>query len=290
MEPSAAIASTAAPPESQRAALVKLLTDDDPAIYHAIRDKILSYGETAREWLRPHALSSDPLLRRRVHEIVLHFDRQAADNAFLAFCLKHGEDCDLEQGAWLLARTQYPEINTEAYSALLDSFASELRQRIEAQKRGMQILGKMTEYVSGELGFKGNETDYYDPENSYLNRVLDRRLGNPINLCIVYLSLGRRLKLPMTGIGFPGHFLCRYQTSADEIYIDAFHGGKLLTKADCIHHLVRGNYDLHEHYLAPVSARRILARSCGNLHQVYARLGHKDETTRFQRYLVALAR
>jgi regulator of sirC expression with transglutaminase-like and TPR domain len=291
MEPSAAITTAvAAPSESQRAALINLLADDDPDIYHAIRDKILSFGETARDWLRPHALSGDPLLRRRVQEIIRHFDRQAADNRFLSFCLRQGEDCDLEQGAWLLAQTQYPEINTEAYSALLDNFAGELRLRIEPHKRGRQILEAMSEYIRGELGFKGNEQNYYDPENSYLNRVLDRRTGNPINICVVYLLLARRLKLPMTGIGFPGHFLCRYQTSSDEIYIDAFHSGKLLTKADCIHHLVRGNYDLHEHYLAPVSTRRILARSCGSLHQIYARLGHKEEITRFQRYLVALAR
>lgn len=290
MEPSATIVSAVVPPESQRAALIKLLADDDPAIYHAIRDKILSYGESARDWLRPHTLSTDPLLRRRAQEIIRHFDRQAADNRFVAFCLKHGEDCDLEQGAWLLAQTQYPEINTEAYSALLDNFAGELRQRVEPTAHARHIVHTMVEYVCGELGFTGNEQNFYDPENSYLNRVLDRRTGNPISLCIVYLLLARRLRLPMVGIGFPGHFLCRHQSSLNEIYIDAFNRGKLLTKADCMHHLLRGNFDLHEHYLAPVSARRILARSCGNLHQVYARLGHKDETTRFQRYLVALAR
>ena len=110
------------------------------------------------------------------------------------------------------------------------------------------MLNTFVDYVCGHLGFKGNEDDYYDPENNYLNRVLDRRTGNPINICVVFLLLARRLKLPMVGIGFPGHFLCRYQTTSDEIYIDAFHEGKLLTKADCIHYLVRSNYDLHEHY------------------------------------------
>lgn len=279
-----------APPERQRAALVKLLGDDDPAIYQAVRDKIVSCGENAREWLRPHALNPDPVVRRRVQEIVRHFDRLSTDNQFLGFCLKEGEDCDLEQGAWLLARTQYPEINTEAYSALLDSFAGELRLRIETLVRTRRILETMIEFIRQDLGFTGNEENYYDPENSYLNRVLDRRTGNPINLCIVYLLLARRLQLPMVGIGFPGHFLCRFQTASDEFYIDAFNEGKLLTKADCIHHLIRGNFDLHEHYLAPVSARKILARSCGNLHQVYARLGQKEEATKFQRYLVALTR
>ena len=279
-----------APPESQRKALVKLLGDEDPAIYQAVRDKIISCGESARDWLRPHTLSADPLLRRRAQEIIRHFDRLTADNQFLSFCLKEGDDCDMERGAWLLARTQFPEINTEAYSALLDSFAGELRLRIETLIRPKRIIETMAEFITDDLGFTGNEDNYYDPENSYLNRVLDRRMGNPINLCMVYLLIARRLKLPMAGISFPGHFLCRHQTASDEIYIDAFHKGKMLTKADCIHHLVRGNFDLHEHYLSPVSSRKILARVCGNLHQIYAKLGQTDEATKIQRYLIALAR
>src|SRR6478609_9846307 len=108
--------------EPQRAALLNLLTDDDPAVYDMVRARILSFGAEAAEWLRPPMLSREPALRRRAQEIVRHFDRQAADDEFLAFCLKNGEDLALEQGAWKLAQTQYPEINIEGYEALLDNF------------------------------------------------------------------------------------------------------------------------------------------------------------------------
>ena len=276
--------------ESEKTALLNLLGDEDAAVYEAVREKILSGGETARVWLRPCALDSNPVRRRRAQEIIRYFDRQAADNRFLGFCLKHGEDFDLEQGAWLLAQTHYPDINVEAYAALLDNFAGELRQRIAPYTRAHPLLTHLNEYVFGQLGFTGNEGNYYDPDNSYLNRVLDRRTGNPINLCLVYLLLARRLRLPVSGIGLPGHFLCRYQSTSDELYIDAFNRGKLLTKGDCVHYLVRGNYDLKDEYLSPVSPRRLLARICGNLHQIYGRLGHNESVTRFQRYLVALAR
>src|SRR5438093_1192548 len=97
--------------ESRRAALIKLLADEDRAVYQAVRQKILSYGPQAAEWLRPHLLSSEPALRRRAQDLVRYFERQAGDNRFLGFCLKQGEDLDLEQGAWLLARTRYPDIN-----------------------------------------------------------------------------------------------------------------------------------------------------------------------------------
>lgn len=276
--------------ESQRKALINLLGDDDPAIYQTVRDKILSFGENAGVWLRPYRLSSDPLLRRRAREIVQHFDRQEADTWFLAFCLGHGEEFDLEEGIWLLALTQYPDINVEAYRALLDNFAGELRERIDFNETHKEILTTINNYIFDELGFSGDEENYYDPQNSYLNRVMDRRRGNPINLSLLYLLLARRLQLPMAGIGLPGHFICRYQSTSDEIYVDAFHHGKFLTKADCIQYLVNGSHSLQDEFLAPVSTRRMLMRICSNLHQIYAQLELGEETTRLQRYLVALAR
>jgi regulator of sirC expression with transglutaminase-like and TPR domain len=276
--------------ESQRAALLNLLADDDPAIYRTVREKILSYGPQAADWLRPQRLSNDPTLRRRAVEIMLHFDRQAADNRFLAFCLKHGEEFDLEQGAWLLAQTQYPDINTEGYGALLDAYSRSLQQRLDFGAGPKEILSTINDYLFRELGFSGNEDNHYDVENSYLNRVLDRRTGNPINLCLTYILLARRLRLPVAGIGLPGHFLCRYQSSSVEVYLDPFNGGKFLTKADCIQYLVNGNYSLRDDYLAPVNPRRMLLRICGNLHQIYLHLQMAEETTRLQRYLIALAR
>ncbi len=276
--------------DNRKAALVKLLADEDPVIYQSVRQKILSIGPSAAEWLRPHTLSREPALRRRSQELVLKFDRQTADNIFLGFCLKHGEELDIEQGVWLLAQTQYPDINVEAYRALLDSYAADLAERLEMIDLPKDILETINQYLFEELGFAGNEEDYYDPENSYLNRVLDRRTGNPINLCLLYLLLARRLQLPVAGIGLPGHFLCRYQSSAHELYIDAFNKGRLLSKADCIQYLLQGNYSVRDDYLAPVTPRRMLLRVCGNLHQIYLHLQNSEAATRIQRYLVALAR
>ena len=276
--------------QSQRLALLTLLTDEDPIVYQTVRERILSCGPPAAEWLRPHTMSDDPALRRRARQIVLHFDRQAADDHFLAFCLRHGEEFDLEQAAWLFALTQYPSINVEAYQAMLEGYANELQERLDPTAKPQQKLSIINQYLFGELGFAGNEENYYDPENSYLNRVIDQRTGNPINLCLLYLVLARRLQLPVIGIGMPGHFICRYQSTAVEIYFDPFNRGKFLTKADCVQYLTDANCGLREDYLAPVSARRLLLRICSNLHQVYQRLEQAVEAMRLQRYLVALAR
>lgn len=288
-----ATAPTQTPPpltDGQWNALLKLLTDEDESVYQAVRVKIISQGPAARDWLRPHRLSSDPVLRRRAQGILDELERRAADSRFLAFCVSRGEDLDVEQGAWLLAQTQYPNVSVPAYQALLDTYAADARERIPVDAGMEPVLQAINSFLFEELKFTGNRRDYYDPDNSYLNRVMDRRLGNPISLCLVYLAVARRLRLPVAGIGLPGHFLCRCQAAQREIYIDPFNRGRLLTQADCAQHLRKLGVEFHESHLAPVSPRRMLLRMCHNLHQIYASHGLAEETARLQRYIAALSR
>jgi regulator of sirC expression with transglutaminase-like and TPR domain len=151
-------------------------------------------------------------------------------------------------------------------------------------------LETLNERLFAGEGYVGNAGHYYDPQNSYFNRVMDRRTGNPISLCTLYLFVARRMHLPVAGVGMPGHFLCRYQSSKEEIYIDAFHGGRLLSKADCVRHLTQTSYGFQEGFLSPVTPRRMLLRMCANLHQIHLHLRDKEETSRFHRYVVALAK
>ena len=276
--------------KGEQEALVNLLADEDPAVYRAVKKRILACGPDSDRWLRPHALSNDPILRRHVRDVRGCFHRQHADNQFLSFCLRHGEEFAPEPGAWLLAKTAYPDINVEAYEALLDGYAAELRERIDFDLPSDKILTAINRYLFKELGFSGNEVNYYEADNSYLNRVLDRRTGNPITLSLLYMLLAKRLQLPIVGIGLPGHFICRYQSTAGEFYVDPFNGGQLLTKADCVQFLQRGNHSLSDDFLAPVTARRMFLRICSSLHQIYSEQANTESVTRFQRYLVALAR
>lgn len=277
-------------PENQRTALISLLADDDPAVYQLIRRKLLSYGPTACEWLRPQTLSSDPRMRRRALEILNHQARQASDEHFLDFCQHNGEELDLEEAVGLLASTRYPEINREAYSALFDAWASELRARLDLRATAEQNLTLLNHFLFEELGFSGNDHYGYEPECCYLNRIVDKRTGNPIGLCALYLFIARRLRLPITGIGLPGHFICRYQSSTAEIYIDCFRKGIFLTKADCIKYLLRANYGLAEGHLSPISAKRVLLRMCKNLVTTYGHLEETEEAARVHRYVGALSR
>lgn len=276
--------------ERQRNALVRLLDDEDPYIYEHVRKKIIECGPEIVKLLKPLTASENTVLRSRASEIINHFLKEDADSTFLAFCLSHGDNLDLEEGIWLLAKTQYPDLNQEVYQSLLDTFAIEIAQRLKLTTRSVSIINTINVFLFDELGFNGNDHDYYNPDNSFMNKVIDNRTGNPVSLCSLYILLAHRLRLPIAGISLPGHFMCRFQTSVEELYIDVFNRGRILTKSDCIQYLRNTNKNLQERYLTPVSPRKILLRMCSNLRQIYQQREQLDLAEQYQRYLVALAR
>lgn len=276
--------------ETQRAALVTLLGDDDAEVFAAVQRRILDEGPESLAWLRPLARSENPVLRRNAQRVIRLFGRQEADIAMLHFCLTHGDDLPLEEGVWHLARSQHPDINEEGYRALLDDWAGELRGPLAYAGRGDGVIAVLNELLFRRLRFTGDPQHHRDPANSYLNGVLDRRRGNPISLCAVALLLARRLGLPLVGVGMPGHFICRYQTPAQLCYVDFFHRGRVLSRADCVQFLQQTGREFREEFLAPVNARKMLLRMCANLERIHAGRGETAAAERCRRYLVALGR
>ena len=276
--------------DEKRKALLCLLADEDPGIYLPVREKIISLGPHVCDWLKYFVLDENPIVRRRVRDVISHFKRLKADTEFSAFCLNHGEDFELEEACWLLARTVDPEINTEAYRAVLDDYAHDLMHKIDFGSEPESIMAAINRYIFQTQRYQGNEDNYYSADNSYLNRVIDQRRGNPISLCMIYQLVGRRLVLPVAGIGLPGHFLCRFQTPRQDYYIDAFNKGRLLTKTDCMKYLKQAGYEFHETFLMPASSRRILLRMCSNLHQIYQRDNQAADAARLHGYIVALSK
>lgn len=271
--------------EGQRVALLKLLADEDRQVAEVARQRLVDEGPGLTDWLRRHALSDNPLLRRRAKDILLHFAGIEADDRMCAFCRRAGDDLDLEEGVMRLAVTQYPEINPEAYRALLDEWARQVQEWLPSDRTDVDgVLAGLHVVLFQQLGLKGNEENYYDPDNSYLNRVIDRRTGNPISLSIIVMLVGRRLELPLSGIGLPAHFLCRYQTPTREVYLDAFNGGRLLSRTDCISFVNQLGRPFETAVLHPVTSRRMLQRMCTNLEHAYENLELHAELARVRQY------
>ena len=133
--------------------------------------------------------------------------------------------------------------------------AGDISGRLLDDDDPLYCMNTLSEYLFDHLGFKGNDEDYYDPRNSYLNQVLARRMGIPITLAVVYMEIGRRLKIPLVGIGMPGHFLVRH-VEVDDLFVDPFHGGIMLSEDECRERLrerVTGEIPWDPSLLRPVS-------------------------------------
>ena len=290
MNPSPDPAHPAPLTERQREALLTLLTDDDSHVVSAARKRLLEEGPTLTDWLRPHTLSDNPLIRRRARELVRHFESSEADARMAAFCRRAGDDLDLEEGVLRLSQTQYPEINPDAYRAILDDWSHQVAEWLPTDRSDVDgVLAALHTVLFEKLKLRGNEENYYDPDNSYVTRVIDRRTGNPITLCTVVLLVARRLELPLAGIGLPAHFLCRYQTTTREIYLDAFNGGRLLSRTDCVAFVNQLGRPFESAFLQPVSPRRMLQRTFTNLEHAYESLELQPQLARIRRYHQLLA-
>ena len=178
---------------------------------------------------------------------------------------------DLARAALAIARWEYPRLDADAYLERLDGLA----RAVDGVRRAPDALGRLhrlREYLFVEQGFAGNRDDYYDPRNSFLNDVLDRRQGIPITLSLVLMEVGKRLGLAIEGIGLPGHFIAGARLDDSQILLDPFNGGALVTPEEC-EELVgsvvgRPVTLLPEHY-APVSGRQLLTRMLANLKGAY---------------------
>ncbi|MEG4351261.1 tetratricopeptide repeat protein [Microcoleus sp. LAD1_D3] len=183
---------------------------------------------------------------------------------------------DLAKAALYMALEEYPNLEPEEYLNALDTIADEVRDRLPAQNYPLRILQTINAYLYGELQFSGNDADYYDPRNSFLNQVIDRRTGIPISLSLVYLEVAKRIDFPMAGIGMPGHFLIRPDFEDAGIFVDAFNGGEILFPEDCqarLSQIYGQPMELQPTFLAPVSRRHFLGRMLGNLKAIYLQQG-----------------
>lgn len=178
---------------------------------------------------------------------------------------------ELDRGALLIAQEHRPDLDVAHYLRMLDRLADGFSPP-NLSSDLQDTIGCFNTYLFEELGFRGNREAYDDPQNSYLDAVLERRLGIPITLSLVYIEIGRRVGLSLSGVNFPYHFLVRCDASNDPLFIDPFLGGICLHRAQLAERLpvVEGKQlRLSEHFMAPAKPRDILARMLRNLKRVH---------------------
>ena len=180
-------------------------------------------------------------------------------------------DIDLARAALHVAMLEHPDMDVDLEIASLRRLAGALSDRMPEGGDPLYRVNTLSEYLFDELGFRGDEDNYYDPRNSHLNQVLERRVGIPITLSLVYMEVGRLLNTPLLGIGMPGRFLVRH-AEVEDLFVDPFRGGILLSGAECrsvVEDYMPEGFEWHPALLAPVSNRDILARMVRNLKAIY---------------------
>lgn len=185
---------------------------------------------------------------------------------------KPDESINLARAALYIAQEEYPHLDIEEYLNALDTIAIELEERLPSSRYPLRVIQSVNQYLYEELGFTGNQLDYYDPRNSFFNDVIERRTGIPITLALVYMEVAKRVDFPMVGIGMPGHFLIRPDIAEIEIFVDAFNGGEVMFPQDCqqrLSQIYQQEVILQPEFLAEVNKRQFLARMLTNLKYIY---------------------
>lgn len=182
-------------------------------------------------------------------------------------------EIDLGETALLFAAAEYPDLDLAHEAGLFDSLARAASRGATNGDSPLGAANALSRFLFDDLGFSGNQQDYYDPRNSYVNEVLKRRLGIPITLSLVYMEVGRRIGVPMVGVGLPGHFLMRHAEEPG-LFVDAFHGGLLLSREECVQRfrdLTHPDEPWSDQYLAPIGKRDMLTRMLRNLKVAHLR-------------------
>lgn len=199
-----------------------------------------------------------------------------ARERFGAIAQASDDDIDLAEASLWLAGEEYPGLDVPHYLSKIDALAEVARARVSAETTTPGRALALVQHLHDDLGFRGNETAYHDPRNSYLNEVLDRKLGIPITLCILYVEAARRLGLAAEGVGFPGHFLAKVECDEEQSIVDPFHG-VLLSIEECgdrLRALSGGTLALDpDRHLQGSSKREILVRMLSNLKHIGLRSG-----------------
>jgi regulator of sirC expression with transglutaminase-like and TPR domain len=202
------------------------------------------------------------------------------------------EDISLAEAALLIAGHEYPDLPVSAYLSRLDELAHGLRMRIGEDATDLERIAELNQFLFGDLGFRPNSEDYYDPRNSFLNEVLERRTGIPLTLSVIYMELGRKIGLPLKGVSYPGHFLVKCAVPEGALVLDPYSGGISLGLQDLQKRLreVRGgevSRAIVAELLVSASNKEIIVRLLRNLKAIYLRGHDLDKALPIMDWIIA---
>lgn len=264
-------------------ALVKLLDDPDEEVYQHVQQRLLEYGNEVITYLENvWEQSLDTLLQERIENIVhtIQFNSVKED---LNLWYQSGA-FDLLQGAIVINRYQYPDLDEQAIINQIEEIKREIWVGLQYEMSSIEKVKLINHVFYNQYGFSGNTKNHHDPQNSYLSQVLESKKGNQISLAIIYATLAQKLDIPIYGVNLPQHFILGYiDESNDEkehgvlFYINAFNKGAIFGKHDVDQFLRQLNLEPQPGFYSPCSNTEIMRRIIRNLISAYENLGATDK-------------
>lgn len=261
--------------EKQTKIIIDLLSDDDKDIVASMRHKLFDLGEETVQTILD-GTHPDSRAHKEASRVLMRFREPSLEERFRNLSLDENGDIDLEEGAFTLARFAYPHLDVGAYKTRLGHMAFELAPQVAPDDHPIRVIRVLNHYLFETQKFRAPLR--YDPDDTFLNRVLDRKRGWPITLSVIYLILGQRIDLPLTGVAMPKHYIVKYNApSGQEIFIDPYNHGQVLTPNECADMV---GTKLTDDLLPEATNRFTLFRMMNNLKHTYLSTGDSKDANR----------
>lgn len=257
-------------PQSEIKAIKNLLKNTDEATLKLLEEQLKTFDTKLLKEINNEIPLDDIELRKQFINIVHKIKRGHLKKDFNNWCKKHSNN--LEDGIFLVAFLDNPLLDMDHYSKSLNNWANMLGDNLKKIKLisdPTSLINEINHFMFMELGFKGNKENYYDPENSFVNRVIDKKCGNPILLSLIYILITNRLGLPFSGVNMPAHFLVQYLDAIEPIYIDPFNQGEIITLSMCQERIKALKLPWQSEYIASPTNKQIITRVLQNLINIY---------------------
>ena len=257
-------------PPSEIKAITKLLKTNDESTSKLLEEQFKTFDIRLLKEIDNEIPLEDTELKERFSKLVCNIKSENLKKDFLSWA--KSPDCSLEKGVFLVALFNNPLLDVEKYSNILNTWAEGIKnnlKKIKIKNDPTSIINEANHFLFMELGLKGNKKNYYDPGNSFIDQVIDKKSGNPILLSVIYLLLAKKLNLPFSGVNMPAHFLVQYYDMAEPIYIDPFSQGEIISKAICEERIKTLKLTWQNEYLLAPTSKQIVARMMQNLINIY---------------------
>ena len=268
-------------------ALISLLEDEDEHIALHVEEKIVSLGEPMIPFLEEEWESSlNPEVQKKIEELIHKLQYESLTNKFKAW--KESGAVNLVEGMWLVNSYQYPDASLETINRTLDQIYYEAWLHVRTDMHPYDQIKALNHVLFKLYKFSANTKNFHSPANSMLHLALETKRGNPLTLCVIYLTIAQKLELPIYGVNLPNLFILTYKHENFQFYINVYNKGLMLSKGDIDNYILQLNLNPVDIFYEPCSNLDIVKRALRNLALSFEKLNEAEKAVEVNKLLDAI--